>query len=303
MPTVSVILPTFNRLTYLREAVGSVLAQTFADWELIVADDGSTDGTRDYLKQIAEGRVRAVLLDHTGNRSLVRNAAIAQAGGEWIAFLDSDDVWLPDKLKLQLEQLAANPSRRWSSTGIAFIDANGAPLRQRTDLPRAQSGWILEPLLTFDAGATTPSLVVHKSLLDEIGGFDESLLWREDYDLDLRLAARSEIQALPVALTLVREHPGRTSSNRRVAELHAGTAVVFRKAANAATNKSIRDICRRQRAMQLVFRARALSGDGEHIAALSSVTDAFRDAPLAPAVWRAAVGCVLRSLGVRRSPG
>jgi glycosyltransferase involved in cell wall biosynthesis len=304
MATVSVILPTYNRLGLLRQAVESVLHQSYEDWELIVADDGSTDGTREYLDGMRDPRVRSIALEHTGNRSRVRNAAIALARGEWIAFLDSDDLWLPDKLRRQLEQIGANPTSTWSCTDVAFIDAHGEGVaRPDGKSYRAHSGWILEHLLTFAASATTPTLLVHQSLLREIGGFDEQLLLREDYDLVLRLAARGEIHAMTDVLTLVRQHPDRTSSRRRVAELHRGTEIVFRKAARAATSDDIRAICRRQSAMQLVYQGKALSAEGEHHSALASIARAAGDAPFSREVWRAGIGCVLHAFGWRRGQG
>lgn len=299
-PTVSIVIPTYDRLAYLKEAVQSVLAQTVADWELIVVDDGSTDDTVMWLESLVEPRITVVRQAHTGNRSRLRNLGVERARARWIAFLDSDDLWHPDKLAVQLEQLAANPTRRWSCTGIRFIDAQGAPVPQRSGTPyAAQSGWILEPLLMFTAAATMPTLMVEKSLLDEIGGFDETFLLREDYELEVRLAARAEIHALEDALTIVRHHPGRTSSSKRVAELHRGSAMVFRKAALTAPNDRVRSLCRRQCAVQLVSRARALSRDGEHRAALAAVGDAIREAPFTREVWRSGVGCLLRALGWR----
>src|SRR5579863_3753675 len=92
--TVSVVLPAFNRLRFLRPAIESVSAQTFADWELIIADDGSDLETRQYLQSFADDpRVTVVWLEHTGKPSMVRNAAVLRAAGEYVAFLDSDDLW------------------------------------------------------------------------------------------------------------------------------------------------------------------------------------------------------------------
>src|SRR6185503_16171955 len=158
---------------------------------------------------------------------------------------------------------AAHPNRRWSCTGIRFIDIDGNPISQRAGAPyRAQSGWILEKLLMFEAAATMPTLMVQRSLFDEIGGFDEQLLLREDYDFELRLAARSEIHALEDALTVVRHHEGRTSRSKRLAELHRGTELVYRKIARLIPTPRIRAICRRQCGIQLAHRARALSQEG-----------------------------------------
>src|SRR5690242_15593078 len=96
MPEVSIILPTYNRLPLLRKAVDSVLAQTYRDFELVVVDDGSTDGTRDYLAAIEDPRVRPIWLEHRGDLTVARSAGLRHVHGEWVAFLDSDDLWLPE---------------------------------------------------------------------------------------------------------------------------------------------------------------------------------------------------------------
>src|SRR5689334_20872261 len=110
-PLVSVVLPTFNRLRFLEPAIESVYAQTFTDWELIVADDGSDPDTRRYLQTVANHpRVRVLWLSHTGWPATVRNAALLQAVGEYVAFFDSDDLWMAQKLERQIEALRARPN-------------------------------------------------------------------------------------------------------------------------------------------------------------------------------------------------
>jgi len=297
-PKVSIVLPTHDRLEFLREAVASVRAQTCTDWELIVVDDGSTDGSVAYLDSLGDPRIVIVTEPHSGNPAALRNLGVANAHSPWIAFLDSDDLWAPEKLELQLTRLAENPESRWSCTGVSFIDDQGAAIPQQGGRPyRAQSGWILERLLTFCAAATTPTLMIHRSLFDEAGGFDERVLLREDYDLELRLASKSEIHALPESLTFVRHHSGRTSSRTRVAELYRWNALVFRKFARSATDRRLRNIGRRQCALQLIHHARTLSRGGEHLSALSASASAIRETPLRMNVWRSAAGCVLRALG------
>ena len=108
-PLVSIILPTYNREVLLRRALESVLAQTYDLWELLVVDDGSTDGTRAYLQTLTDTRVRAILREHCGNAGAVRNAGCRTARGSYLAFLDSDDQWLPEKLALQIADLHAHP--------------------------------------------------------------------------------------------------------------------------------------------------------------------------------------------------
>ena len=299
MPEVSIVLPTYNRLPLLRRAVASVIAQTFRDWELIVVDDGSTDATRDYLEAIGDARVRPIWLEHCGITS-ARNAGLRLARGEWVAFHDSDDLWLPEKLEWQLQRVTAHPACRWSYTRYSFIDTNGTPLPERSNLlPLPVSGHILEPLLRFEVSTAVPTMLVQHSLIEEIGGFDAKMLFLSDYDFILRLAACSEVYALSETLTLVREHPGRTTSRLRPADLHADQARSFRKAAAAATNAGIRALCLRQCAMQLAGQANALSREGSHRAAFATLARAARTAPLHKSPWRAAARCAARVVGWR----
>jgi glycosyltransferase involved in cell wall biosynthesis len=297
MPEVSVVLPTYNRLPLLCRAVASVIGQTFSDWELIVVNDGSTDDTREYLEAIDDPRVRPLSLEHRGITS-ARNAGLRLARGEWVAFHDSDDLWLPEKLEWQLRRVAAQPTCRWSYTRYSFIDTNGTPLPERSNLlPLPVSGHILEPLLRFEVSTAVPTMLVQRSLIEEIDGFDATMLFLSDYDFILRLAARSDVCALSETLALVREHPDRTTAWLRPADLHADQEHSFRKAAAAATNRRIRALCLRQCAAQLVGKASALSRDGSNRAALAALVQAARFAPLNKALWRTAAGCAARAGG------
>ena len=297
-PKVSIVLPTHDRLDFLRESVASVLAQTLEDWELIVVDDASTDDSVAWLESLHDPRVVVVTQPRSANPAALRNLGVGRARAPWIAFLDSDDLWAPEKLELQLARLAANPSSRWSCTGVSFIDDHGTPIAQQGGAPyRPQSGWILEQLLTFSAAATMPTLMVDRSLFDEAGGFDERVLLREDYDLELRLAGRSEIHALAESLTMVRDHGGRTSSRTRVADLYRWNANVLHKFAQSAESRQLRAVGRSQCAMQLTNHARALSHGGEHREALAASASAIREAPFRWRVWKSAAACVLRALG------
>lgn len=296
-PMVSVVLPTYGRLPLLRQAVASVVGQTFGDWELIIVDDGSTDDTREYLEAIGDPRVRPLRLEHRGITS-ARSSGLGLARGKWVAFLDSDDLWLPGKLELQLRRLAAQPTCRWSYTGYSLIDTEGAPLPERSDLlPRPASGYILEPVLRFELSTPVQTMLAERSLIEEIGGFDATIPFLSDYDFALRLAARSEACALPETLTLVREHAGRVTSNLRDVDLYADQEHSFRKAAAAATNRRLRVLCLRQCAVQLARQAAALSREGSHRAAFAALVRAVRITPFKKEIWRTAAGCVVRALG------
>lgn len=251
-PAVTVILPTFNRLQYLRTAVDSVFAQTYDDWELIVADDGSEEETRAYLSSLAaQPRVRVLWLAHTANPGAARNAALREARGDYIAFLDSDDLWMPQKLELQLAALRACPSRQWSYTAIIHINQAGEQIYAELS-PRYvyYEGKVFEHLLTSKAGIALPTVIVSRQLLQRVGGFDERQQQQEDYHLWLRLAMLCEISVLKRPLAGVRHHNDHFSSRGisfleekdsmlekiqiLVTNSHQGAAVRTARARNAA---------------------------------------------------------------------
>ncbi|MBS0365021.1 MAG: glycosyltransferase [Proteobacteria bacterium] len=205
---VSVVLPSFNRLRYLRRAIESVYAQTFTGWELIIADDGSDCETRQYLQSLTpDPRVRILWLAHTGSPSKVRNAALSMAAGEYVAFLDSDDLWAATKLQRQIETLRARANCRWSYTAFVRVDADGIPLaEERRRLWVPYDGEIFDQVVTTRASIRTPSVVATRQLLAQAGGFDEEMLSAEDYDLWLRLALYSEVAIVDEPLVYVRYH-------------------------------------------------------------------------------------------------
>lgn len=213
-PIVSVIMPTFNRLEFLRPAIQSVFAQTLADWELIIADDGSSAETRAYLESLADPRVKIIWLAHSGRPSAVSNIAIGEARGDYIAFLDSDDLWLPRKLAVQVESLRNHPERGWSYTRFSLVDGSGNPMvsKRVAEWP-APSGWILETILTEATVIAQPSVIVSRPLLNRVGAFDEALIMCYDDELWLKLAAQSQIDGVDEPLTLVRRHGQHSGSD------------------------------------------------------------------------------------------
>ncbi len=197
---VSVIIPTYNRAAQVAEAVASVLAQTWREFELIVVDDGSSDYTLAALAPYAS-RIRLIRRGKCGGVSAARNAGMAAARGAWLAFLDSDDLWLPEKLAHQMAYLAAHPALLWCQTEETWV-RRGVRLTQ-PPTHRKIGGWIF--FQSLERCLVSPSAVImHRRLLEEHGGFDELLPAAEDYDLWLRLSWRHEIGLVPEPLVIKR---------------------------------------------------------------------------------------------------
>jgi GT2 family glycosyltransferase len=187
-PEISVVIPTYNRKDRLRQALKTVVSQEGVVFEIWVIDDGSTDGTKEMLA--AEFPSVNYFYQENQGPSAARNRGIERSRGKWIAFLDSDDEWMPEKLQSQLAFFRQNPTLRISQTEEIWI-RNGKrvnPMKKH----QKYGGWIFEKCLPLCI--VSPSAVmIHRTLFDEIGLFDESLPACEDYDLWLRIACRNPI--------------------------------------------------------------------------------------------------------------
>lgn len=199
LPVVSVIIPTFNRCEWVREAIDSVLAQTFQTVELIVVDDGSTDKTYDMLMTCGDS-IKVIRQSNRGV-SAARNQGIVQSTGQYIALLDSDDLWLPRKIEIQVDFFLTNPEALICQTDEIWI-RNGVRVNpgKRHQKP---SGMIFEPSLALCL--VSPSAVMmNRSLFDRVGLFNESFPACEDYDMWLRIGCRYPIHLIPDKLVIKR---------------------------------------------------------------------------------------------------
>jgi glycosyltransferase involved in cell wall biosynthesis len=200
MPVYACIIPTFNRPAWTVEAVESVLAQTLGDFECIVVDDGSTDDTADRIVAVGDPRVRLVRQPHRGVAA-ARNHGVAMSSSPWLAFLDSDDRWLPRKMERQMAFVAANTALRISQTDELWIRRG---VRVNPMKKHRKSGGDLFAR-SLELCVISPSAVlVARSLFDEIGGFDEDFPVCEDYDLWLRITCREVVGFLPEPLVVKR---------------------------------------------------------------------------------------------------
>jgi glycosyltransferase involved in cell wall biosynthesis len=212
MPTVSVVIPTYNRADYILEAIESVMSQTYRDFEIVVVDDGSTDDTRQVLADmVAAGTIQYVYQENR-SKSAARNHGIRLAKGKYIAFLDSDDLFAPTKLEKQVAFLERHPEIGFVHSWYSKFDDDGNQLGVRDT--SKYTGWVYpEILLSWSVLMAVPCMLVSREVLSEVGGFDETQKWGEDLDLWRRITRIYPIDLIPEALTLVRVHSGNLSKS------------------------------------------------------------------------------------------
>lgn len=184
---ISVILPTYNRAYILTRAIESVLSQSHKNLELIVVDDGSTDGTSSVVDEIQDERIRYVKAEKNQGAAAARNVGLQYATGNYVAFQDSDDYWRPDKLRLQMKELKEmDAGFCYHKIRYDFGEGRSAILPDERITVSEKRGDIYAQLL-YENMVDCPALLVRRECLEEVGGFDPGLKALEDYDLALRL--------------------------------------------------------------------------------------------------------------------
>ena len=206
---VSVIIPTYNRKHTLGRAIESIISQTIKPLEIIIVDDGSNDGTREWIKE--EYPFIKYLNQNNSGVSASRNRGIFSANGNWIAFLDSDDEWIPEKLERQLSILSSDKEAVFCHTNEIWI-RNGTRVNQMRKHQK-YGGYIFEKCLDM-CRISPSSSIIKKEVFDHIGYFDESLIVCEDYDLWLRIAAHYKILFLDQPL--IKKYGGHVDQLSRV---------------------------------------------------------------------------------------
>lgn len=207
-PRVSVLMPVYNGEDYLQEAVESVLSQTMGDLELIVLDDGSTDGTRAILERLAakDTRLRVISRPNKGV-SQSRNELIEAARAPILAMMDADDICLPDRLERQLARLEAEPELVALSGNCLMIDPVGRPIRTNDLPPDHETIEARHMEMPPNCSMAHPALMVRRSAMERVGGYLHDYPWAEDFDLYLRLGEIGRLANLEEVVVKYRLHP------------------------------------------------------------------------------------------------
>lgn len=240
-PSVSVVIPTHNRRNQVAEAVASALAQTMSPREVLVIDDCSTDDTIDHLRSTfgTDTRVRVISQPVNAGACVARNAGIAAANGDWIAFLDSDDLWEPGKLKAQMNALSEASGYVASFCGMTAY-RNGAALH---DLVPPEP-FDVSKLFVFNSLGSTSAAIVRADVLRAIGGFDPGMPSCQDWDLYLRVASTGPVSIVARSLVLYNEGDHARISNSQ-GKVRAGHLAMFARIqqliSDPATRLSVKD--------------------------------------------------------------
>jgi len=201
MPLISVIIPVYNAERTVLETIGSVQQQSLTDFELIVIDDGSTDDTFERLERVRDRRLRVFTYEN-GGPSAARNRGIGHARGEFISFIDADDLWTPDKLELQLAALRRHPHAGVAYSWTAFIDEDGRFLFAKE--PLWFEGNVFRELVVNNFIGSGSNVLIRRECVESVGRFDSRFSHGEDWDYLLRASVRWPFVVVPAYQVLYR---------------------------------------------------------------------------------------------------
>ena len=211
-PLVSIILPTYNCAAFLSHSIGTILSQTYNSYEIIVIDDGSTDNTKEVLYPFMQ-RIKYIRLEQNKGLPTARNIGIRSAQGKYIAFIDADDLWLPEKLQTDIEYFETHPEVSMVYSKHINIDEKGDDLGGNTK-KQLPSGNIFTQLFSEQNFIITSSVVVRKEVFETTGLFDEQLFNCQDWDMWLRIAFHFKVAGINKPLVKYRHNPHSLSKNR-----------------------------------------------------------------------------------------
>ena len=226
MVTVSVITPAYNAERTIQETVESVLAQTFTDFEFIIINDGSTDATLEVVDRFSDPRLQVFTFDNSGPQKS-RNRGISRASGQYISFIDADDLWTPDKLELQLKVLKQNPAASVVYSWTNVINERGELHRRGGHL--TPKGDVFIDLLLNNFVESGSNLLAYTEAICSIGGFDEKMVAGQDLDILLSLSAQYDFDVVPKVQVLYRKSRETKSWSSSILRARAGIDQVLAK--------------------------------------------------------------------------
>lgn len=272
---ISVVIPTHNRLLLLKRAVNSVRNQTFINVEIIIVDDGSTDNTQEVFGATEERGFKYIRVDPPKGGNYARNIGIANASGEFIAFLDDDDEWLPTKLEKQLALFEMDVSVGLVYTGVEVLHAaNSASYYIKPKL----KGDLAKSILTYNYIGTTSSVMVRKSIFEDTGEFDINMPQLQDYDLWIRVCQTCKIDFVPESLVKYYIHDNASQVTSSLSKNQDAINIIDKKYAKLIDKLSAGEkkkrFCQRYNAM-----GKRLLSNGERASSRRYFFQSFRTYP------------------------
>jgi glycosyltransferase involved in cell wall biosynthesis len=296
-PLVSVIMPTHNRLAYLREAMATVLQQDYAHLELIIIDDGSTDGTQAAMHNFHHPKVHYHALPNRGPAG-ARNAGLRLAHGSLVTFLDSDDLWEDNKVSAQVRQFQLQPQLGMLATNFKYVDSNRHPVSDPAKPYGYQIKDFIGDILDIEFPMATSTMMVRRDVFDKVGLFDETLRISEDLDLWVRIGLAFPVAYLDQVLVSIRlhdEHLMRRTPRYQVWMNSAHVLETHRAAIGARVPLLDAKLARfYANAATLALLA------GHRVAAIRACLVAMRRQPLASRGYKDLLRCLLPTAYVRR---
>lgn len=274
-PLFSVIIPCYNASHTLVDTIISVLAQSVADWEMIVVDDGSSDRSPEIIKILTEldTRIKLEQLPHQGV-SVARNTGVRVSTGRYIAFLDADDLWLPDKLALHAKHFARQLQAGVSFARVRFMSPSGQPLAQVSAVPKR--GLDAFSLLTENHVSTSSNIVARREIFESLGGFQEDMSFAEDHEWLFRVAVDGRWTVSGIAQTLVHYRTSHGSLSSDLSRMESGWLTMLSKAANYAPDFLLRHRSSAEAIYYRYLARRALRQGDEASIGLAYINRAWR---------------------------
>ncbi len=292
-PAVSVVIPAFNAELHLAEALASIREQTLRDVEVIVVDDGSTDRTIGVAAQLADSLDLVIVKQANAGPAAARNAGIRRARSRYCAFLDSDDVMLPERLAEQVAALDANEAVGLVHTDLMTFDEGGIIHRSRHAFSDPCGGMVLDRLL-LDNFITTSTVMAPTARLIEAGLFGEGRRVSEDFELWLKMAARWQIVFIDRPLVRYRRRPGSLSDDKLVTARCALDVVESFWRDHPQHRRQLPRVYRLSLAAHLATAGSAAFARGKRSTAIGYLMQALRRDPWKPRTWKSLVKAVVQ---------
>jgi glycosyltransferase involved in cell wall biosynthesis len=301
VPIVTVVIPAFNAESYITEALASIRAQTLRDIEVVVVDDGSSDGTVRMAARFARDLDLTVLTQTNAGPAAARNAGIRRARGRYCAFLDADDLMLPDRLAAQADLLDREADMALVYTDVMTFDDRGIIHRTRRAYSDPRGGMVLDHLL-LDNFITTSTVMAPTSRLIEVGLFGEARRVSEDFELWLKMAARWQVGFIDRPLVQYRRRPGSLSDDKLATAQCALDVVETFWREHPRHRMRYPDLYRRSIAEHLAAVGSAAVARGSRGVALTYLMKALRRDPWKRRTWKSLVKALVRPVRLPSNP-